>query len=107
VSETGGQIFAPGLAFGRPSLGSLIVRTVQVVHAEIARAELARWGRSFAFQCRLVDDTGELDLVFLGRRHVGGMYRGQWIEAEGTPFRHRGDLVMMNPVYTLLSTTSV
>jgi hypothetical protein len=53
-------------------------------------------------ECTLVDDTGGITLVFLGRRKVAGITCGRRLAAEGTVGDHHGRLAILNPVYELL-----
>lgn len=85
-----------------PWLGTLAPRRPVTVRADVSGSEFVHHGHSLAFVCELTDPTGALDLVFLGRRHLGGFERGRRVEATGTPYWRAGRLVMLNPVYTLL-----
>jgi hypothetical protein len=53
-------------------------------------------------ECTLVDDTGGITLVFLGRRKVAGITCGRRLLAEGTVGEHHGRLAILNPMYELL-----
>jgi hypothetical protein len=48
------------------------------------------------------DDTGQLVVTFLGRRHIGGIEPGRRIVDEGVIGASRGRARMLNPVYRLL-----
>jgi hypothetical protein len=50
----------------------------------------------------LVDDTGGITLVFLGRSRIAGLGLGTPLEAEGMVGESRERLVILNPIYTLL-----
>jgi hypothetical protein len=50
----------------------------------------------------MVDKTGRLVLVFLGRRHVAGVEPGARLIAEGTVGEHGGRLAILNPDYELI-----
>lgn len=50
----------------------------------------------------LADDTGQLVLVFLGRRHVAGVEPGRRMLCEGVIVEQNGRPHMLNPVYRLL-----
>jgi RecG-like helicase len=52
-------------------------------------------------ECTLVDDTGGITLVFLGRRKVAGITCGRDLAAEGTVGEHHGRLAILNPSYEL------
>jgi amino acid transporter len=55
-------------------------------------------------ECTIVDETGGIVLVFLGRRSIGGMKVGTRVVAEGTVVGdERGRLAMLNPDYRFLS----
>jgi RecJ-like exonuclease len=53
-------------------------------------------------ECTLVDDSGAIKVVFLGRRSIPGLEPGALISVEGMVGKHRGDLAMINPRYDLL-----
>jgi hypothetical protein len=54
-------------------------------------------------QCTLDDGTGEINLVFLGRRHVAGLAPGVIIAANGTVGERAGRQEILNPDYELLA----
>ena len=53
-------------------------------------------------ECTLVDDTGGIGLVFLGRKSIPGMKVGARIIAEGTVGEDHGRLAILNPTYEFL-----
>jgi RecG-like helicase len=53
-------------------------------------------------QITLADKTGEILLVFLGRRHIAGIEPGTLLTARGVVGRHGGHLEILNPDYGLL-----
>jgi RecG-like helicase len=53
-------------------------------------------------ECTLVDDTGGITIVFLGRRKMAGITCGRRLVAEGTVGEHHGRLAILNPLYELL-----
>jgi len=53
-------------------------------------------------EATLVDDTGGITVIFIGRQRIAGLRLGAWVEAEGTVIESRGQLALMNPEYTLL-----
>ena len=55
-----------------------------------------------SLECTLVDDTGGIALVFLGRRSIAGIKVGTRIAAEGTIGEERGRLAILNPAYEIL-----
>jgi hypothetical protein len=72
-----------------------------VVTGTILAAETVRHGGSPAYRVVLDDGTGEFDLLFLGRRTVGGLVVGAYCSAEGTAQVARGRFVVWNPLYKL------
>jgi DNA/RNA endonuclease YhcR with UshA esterase domain len=53
-------------------------------------------------ECVLIDGTGGLSVVFLGRRHVAGIDVGTRMLVEGVVGDYHGRLAVLNPVYELL-----
>ena len=60
------------------------------------------WANVASLECVVVDDTGGLVVVFLGRRQVAGLELGRWLDAEGVVGNHRGYLAMLNPEIDLI-----
>jgi len=54
-------------------------------------------------QCTLVDETGGLSVVFLGRRAIAGIQPGTRMVVEGMVGEHDGRLALLNPDYQLLT----
>ncbi len=52
-------------------------------------------------RCRLADDSGEIDLLFLGRGQMPDLRPGQPCEIQGTVAQRGGGLVVWNPRYQL------
>jgi hypothetical protein len=55
-----------------------------------------------SLECTLVDETGGIALVFLGRRSIDGMKVGTRLVAEGTVGEEHGRLAILNPTYDFL-----
>jgi RecG-like helicase len=55
-----------------------------------------------SLECTLVDDTGGIALVFLGRRSIPGLKVGARITAEGTVGEEHGHLAILNPIFEFL-----
>jgi hypothetical protein len=53
------------------------------------------------FRCVLADDTGQIDLLFLGRAAVAGLEPGKRCRAVGTAAARDGRAVLWNPRYWL------
>jgi hypothetical protein len=52
-------------------------------------------------ECRLRDASGEIGIVFLGRRHIAGVEPDCVITVTGAVGSRRGNLEIVNPYYTL------
>jgi RecG-like helicase len=50
-----------------------------------------------ALQALISDGTGEVTVVFMGRRGIGGLSLGKRVVVEGVLGEHRGDVRMVNP----------
>ena len=50
----------------------------------------------------LIDATGAISIVFLGRRAVAGIEVGTRMSAEGMVGEHKARLAILNPTYQLL-----
>ena len=59
-------------------------------------------GEISTLEVTLVDDSGGITIMFLGRRRIGGITLGREMEVEGMVGENRARLVMLNPLYTLL-----
>jgi RecG-like helicase len=50
-----------------------------------------------ALQALISDGTGEVTVVFMGRRGIRGLSLGKRVVVEGVLAEHRGDIRMVNP----------
>jgi hypothetical protein len=55
-----------------------------------------------SLECTLVDETGGIALIFLGRRDIPGIKVGAQIVVEGTAGEDHGRLAILNPTYEFL-----
>jgi amino acid transporter len=55
-----------------------------------------------SLECLVMDDTGGVTIVFLGRRRIAGIEVGARLLVEGRVSDHHGKLAILNPVYQLL-----
>jgi hypothetical protein len=63
-------------------------------------------GQSPALQAELWDGSGTVELVWIGRRRIGGVEPGRVLRAEGRITVRDGKRVMFNPRYELRPTGS-
>jgi RecG-like helicase len=89
---------------GRPvarSLAAAQPRARVVTTGTIVAAAAHEQGPCLTYRCRFFDGTGEVELVFLGRRAVAGLAAGTRCTVEGTVMAERGRLVIWNPLYRI------
>ena len=67
------------------------------VRGRVRSMRVQPWAGVATLECVIVDDTGGLVLVFLGRRHVAGIELGRHVIAWGMVGEHRGYLAILNP----------
>ena len=84
-------------------IGDVRWRDLATVEGTVRSLRARPWAENVAsVECTLVDGTGGLELVFLGRRNVGGVGLGTRIRASGRVGAHHGRLAILNPVYELM-----
>lgn len=72
------------------------------VTGELRAVAYQPWGGGRALLGELVDDTGSLDLLWLGRREVAGIVPGRRLRARGTVSGARPRPTIFNPAYELI-----
>ena len=85
-------------------IGEVPMRSRVTVAGRVHAVRVQPWGGAPSLEATIKDATGELTLVFLGRRDVGGVRPGAVIKAEGVVGTHRHRAAILNPAYVLLST---
>jgi hypothetical protein len=83
-------------------IGELRWRTRARIRGRVRSMRVQPWADSASLECVVVDDTGGVLLVFLGRRKVAGVELGRELSAEGMVGESRGYLAMINPDIELL-----
>jgi amino acid transporter len=86
---------------GAVPIESVLWRQRVKVRGRVQALRIAPLAGSPSLECILVDDTGGISLVFLGRRRIGGISIGVAMTAEGMTIDHHGRLAIVNPVYEL------
>lgn len=82
-------------------IGSVRWRDRVAVTGQVRSIRVRPWGDAPTMECRLVDETGAISIVFLGRRKVGGIRLGTRMTAEGMAGAHQRRLAILNPTYVL------
>jgi hypothetical protein len=72
------------------------------VGGEITRMRITPRSGAPALEVVVSDGTGDLAVLFTGRRTIGGMGNGRGVLFEGVAHQERGRIVLLNPAYTLL-----
>ncbi|HEX4775263.1 MAG TPA: hypothetical protein VFW74_00690 [Acidimicrobiia bacterium] len=83
-------------------IGQVAWRTWVRVRGRIRSIRVQPWAEVGSLECTVVDDTGGLLLIFLGRRRIAGVELGRHVVAEGMVGEHRGYLAILNPIVELL-----
>ena len=91
---------------GTTPIGEVTHRGRAKVAGRLKTVRVQSWSGVPAFECTVVDGSGALTLVFLGRRAIPGLNPGTKLIAEGTIGSYQGRLAMLNPNYELLATSS-
>ncbi len=83
-------------------IGDVRWRDVCTISGRVRSLRVQPWANVASLEAVVVDDTGGLLLVFLGRRSVAGIDLGRRVVASGRVGAHRGYLSMLNPWFELL-----
>jgi hypothetical protein len=92
----------PALPEGCVPIASVHVRQRVKVSGRVHSLRVQPWAGQPTLECTLVDHSGRIQIVFLGRRHVAGIEPGAELVVEGMVGEHLGRLVIRNPDYRLL-----
>ena len=85
------------------AIGDVRWRQFTTVEGAVRSLRARPWADTVAsLECTIVDDTGGIELVFLGRRSVAGIHLGSEIRVSGRVGVHHARLAMLNPVYELM-----
>jgi amino acid transporter len=97
------QTALPDLPTGAVRPGELRYRQRGTVAGRIYSVRVQPRSGVASLECTLKDATGQIVLVFLGRRHVAGIEPGAVISASGMVGERGGRLEILNPDYQLLA----
>jgi hypothetical protein len=84
-------------------IGELQWRSHARISGRVQSVRVQPWADVATLECLVLDESGGVLLVFLGRRAIPGVTLGRHLEAEGTVGESRGYLAIMNPAIELLS----
>ena len=84
-------------------IGDVVWRTRARVRGTIRSMRVQPWADVASLECIVVDETGGILLVFLGRRKVAGIELGREVVAEGMVGQSRGYLAVLSPDIELLA----
>jgi amino acid transporter len=87
---------------GTTPIGELQYRQRSRFAGRVRSVRVQPWSGVPSLECTLVDHSGAINIVFLGRRAVPGIEPGARLAAEGMVGRHGGRLAVINPYYELL-----
>ena len=76
--------------------GALLRQPVRIAGVIRRMTVLPMQGKE-ALQALISDGTGEVTIVFMGRRGIGGLSLGKRVVVEGVLAEHRGVVRMVNP----------
>jgi amino acid transporter len=105
VEEAKG-VGVPVVVPGTTPIGEVTHRGRAKVAGRLKTVRVQSWSGVPAFECIVVDGSGALTLVFLGRRAIPGLNPGTKLMAEGTIGSYQGRLAMLNPTYELLASSA-
>ncbi len=84
-------------------IGGVEARVPLRIGGEIKRLRTVPRSGVPSLDVLITDGTGEIHAVFTGRRALGGIEPGRAVVIEGVARRERGELVILNPSYTLIA----
>jgi hypothetical protein len=84
-------------------IGQVRWRTRARVRGFIRTIRIQPWADVASLECVVVDETGGILLVFLGRRKVAGVELGRELVADGMVGQSRGYLAVLSPDIELLA----
>lgn len=85
-------------------IGAVRWRDLATVEGLIRSVRVRPWASEVqSLECTILDGTGGIELVFLGRRRISGLALGTRVRATGRIGAHHRRLAILNPVYELIA----
>jgi RecG-like helicase len=84
-------------------IAEVVDRQVADVAGTLRTVTLRPRGASLTMEADLYDGSGNITLIWLGRRDIPGIKPGRKIEVRGRVSRIKGELTIYNPDYELRS----
>ena len=89
-------------ANGTTPMSEVEWRTHVKVGGRVRSMRIQPWAGVATLECTIMDETGGVVVVFLGRREVAGIHCGSHLVVEGTVGVHGGRLAILNPDYEIV-----
>ncbi len=90
------------VTIGEVTIGEVTWRSRVRVSGRVRSVRVQPRAGVSTLECTLVDATGGIGVVFLGRRKVPGIHPGAAMSVEGMVGAYHDRLAILNPVYELL-----
>jgi len=87
-------------------IGEVRWRAPARIRGRVRSLRVQPWADVATLEAVVVDDTGGLVLVFLGRRRVAGLELGRTVIASGMVGQSRGYLAILNPTLELVAAST-
>jgi amino acid transporter len=87
----------------RTPIGSVRFRQAVKVAGKVYSVRVQPWSGVATLELTLIDETGAVAIVFLGRKSLAGVKAGTAIVVEGMVGEHHGRMAILNPSYELLT----
>lgn len=84
-------------------IGTAPLRSRATLTGRVQAIRVQPWSGVATLEITLADETGSIQLVFLGRRTIAGMTTGIRLQATGVVSSHRNRRSILNPTYRILT----
>jgi hypothetical protein len=87
---------------GTVPIGEVVYRERARVAGRIRSMRIQPWAGVPTLECTIIDESGGVVVVFLGRRRIAGIHLGTELMVEGMVGQHDRRLAIINPDYEIL-----